>query len=175
MKLSTYLSICFVSIALFVALCLLSSSFPKVEAGGSVFEYIKTSETGNLYSTSTASYVGSATSTLTFDPGAGELIELFLASYSTNTPPHVTWQLELSNNNSDWYPHETLSASKAVAVASGARGDVWGWSAATTTDNETVFKAVTLSTDFAAKFARIRYAGSKASTLHLEVVVRKGI
>lgn len=138
---------------------------------------VNTNGTSNSTATSTATYLTTsiATSTTAFDPEGSDVIHVYIASYSTSTPPVINVGLEVSNNNSDWYPYQKPSVSSSVALTAGTRGDLYSWSAATTTANETVTTSFPIAVDTAAKYARLTYkvGSGGASNVHIEVAQKK--
>ena len=106
------------------------------------------------------------TTTIAFDPQNGSAIQLFFSAHSTSTPTIVYAGLDLSNDGVDFYEFETKTS--PGALTSGAVGDLWSWTAATTSADETVSKTFTITPlNYAAKYGRLRYniAGGAAEVL----------
>jgi len=139
---------------------------------------VNTNETANNTATSTATHItsSSATSTLAFDPENSNVIHVFLASYSTSTPPDVNVGVEFSNNDSDWYPMQVPTAGNPTALILGTAGNLYTWNAATSSANETVTTSFPIvANNFAAKYARLTYkiVSGGSSDLHVEVGQKK--
>ena len=124
--------------------------------------------TVNSVSTTTAPYrsVAMGTTTIAFDPQNGNTIQLSFSAHSTSTPTIVYAGLDLSNDGIDFYEFETKTS--PGALTSGVVGDLWSWTAATTSVDQTVSKTFTITPlNYAAKYSRLRYniAGGAAEVL----------
>ena len=164
-----------------IAFVLLSSAIQKTSTANAnpSSESVTTNATSttNSLATTTAQapflQASAATSTKEFDPQNGNTIQVYLGVYSTSTPPRITVGLETSNNGVDWYSFEGSPA--AGTLTSGKPSNVWGWTPATTTADETVYKSFVLTNSFVAKYARLLYKSSVATTsqVHVEIAVKK--
>lgn len=139
-----------------------------------------TSTTNSLATTTAQSpflLATAATSTKEFDPQNGNIIQAYFAIYSTSTPPKLTVGLEMSNNGIDWYSfEESPAAGNPTALVSGKPTNLWSWVAATTTDDETVYKSFVLTNSFVGKYARLLYkvtGNNAAAQVHAEIAVKK--
>jgi hypothetical protein len=154
-------------------------SFPVKANPSAVQVYTNDTAGANSKATSSAPYLvsGAASSTMAFDPANGRAIQVFIASYATNTSaaPIVNFEFQFSNNNSDWYPFQTVSSGFPATLKSGVGGHIWVWTMSTTTINETAFLSVPTHLDnYNALYGRVVYSVKTGSTnLHLEVAQRK--
>ena len=120
-----------------------------------------------------------ATTTLAFDPQNGNIVQVIFSSYSTSTPPTLRYGLEMSNNGIDWYPFQVAAAGNPTALIAGEKPNLWSWTAATSTADETVFVTHVLTNSFGAKYGRLIYetsgeaAPKGTANIHAEVVVIK--
>jgi len=139
--------------------------------------YTNSTTTPNSNATTSLQYlaVATAASTLLFDSTNSHVIQIYFAVHSTNTPAQVYTGLDFSNNNLDWYPFQFVAQGASVALSAGQTGDLFSWTAATTSADQIVYKTASFVLDnFAGKYGRLRYklAGS-AAEVHVEIAQKK--
>lgn len=156
-----------------IVLFLVIASWPEVKMGGN-----NTTACATAVATATVSYVNTTigTSTLTCSSGGMTAFDMLLVAKASSSAVNFFFNVEVSENNSDWYPYATTTDNNNLSSTQVRITDypiLFTVNLATSTNRvASVYKYQSIPLMFTVphKYFRINYQGSGGAAVHLNVI-----